>query len=297
MGKIYACSDIHGQYEKYMKLWDIVTDEDELYIIGDVIDRGPDGMRILLDVMERKNVTFLLGNHECMMYSALFWKGDFSSGDLDYSTIYDPTQWFDIWTRDNNGGVETYRDYRNNYEDRGEDIADFLRNCPVMTEINLGEKRFVLSHATPDMDRIGEKAGDRLLCSGGVDSLVWDNPFEILTKAASAALMEGRALEWEDRVSFPLMDMTSVPEYMKPPFEKWEAGVTYIVGHVIVQRYGCSKMIHFPMYEKKDDVEKKVDFFDIDGGLAAYRHRGGGGLLDSLSLILYSLSDDKAIYL
>ena len=38
--------------------------DDTLYILGDVIDRGPDGVKILQDMMARPNVVPILGNHE-----------------------------------------------------------------------------------------------------------------------------------------------------------------------------------------------------------------------------------------
>ena len=295
MGKIYACSDIHGQYEKYMKLWDIVTDDDELYIIGDVIDRGPDGMRILTDIMGRKNVTFIIGNHECMMYYALFSEDDASeSHDPE---AYDKKKWFEIWTRSNNGGTLTHADYTANYADRGDEIAGFLRQCPVAVDVAVGKKKYVLSHAMPDMERIGEVAGDRLFKSMEVDSIVWDSPFEILEGTAPIAVDEGRVMDAGDRFVFPLMDLQHVPAYLKPPIECWDENVTYIVGHVIVQRLSSPKMIRVPFYDNVAGDKKVVEFLDIDGGLAAYKHYGQGGLLDSLGLILYSLSDDKAIYL
>ena len=49
-----------------------LCDSDHLYILGDVIDRGPDSISILEDIMRRKNVTMLLGNHEHMMLDAIF---------------------------------------------------------------------------------------------------------------------------------------------------------------------------------------------------------------------------------
>ena len=45
----YAVSDLHGQdrtFEKGLKLIGF-SDSDMLYVIGDAIDRGPDGIRIL----------------------------------------------------------------------------------------------------------------------------------------------------------------------------------------------------------------------------------------------------------
>ena len=63
----YACSDIHGLKERYDHMMEYIKEEDTLYLLGDVIDRGKDGIAILLDVMKRKNVVMLLGNHEYMM--------------------------------------------------------------------------------------------------------------------------------------------------------------------------------------------------------------------------------------
>ena len=44
------------------------NDGDTLYFLGDAVDRGPDGVKILLDMMARKNVVPLLGNHEDTFY-------------------------------------------------------------------------------------------------------------------------------------------------------------------------------------------------------------------------------------
>ena len=73
MGKIYVTSDIHGQYQKYRKIFDALPlrEEDSLFVLGDVVDRGPEPMSILLDMMERPNVFPLLGNHEMMALTCL----------------------------------------------------------------------------------------------------------------------------------------------------------------------------------------------------------------------------------
>lgn len=53
---IYAVSDLHGCYDKYMKLLERLnmTSDDSLYILGDIVDRGSEGMKILLDLINRK---------------------------------------------------------------------------------------------------------------------------------------------------------------------------------------------------------------------------------------------------
>ena len=65
---IYATADLHGCYEQYLELLEMIRlrPEDHLYVLGDVIDRGNGGIFILLDMMERENVTLLAGNHEHM---------------------------------------------------------------------------------------------------------------------------------------------------------------------------------------------------------------------------------------
>ena len=64
----YCISDTHGDFDRYQEMLRLIdfSDEDTLYFLGDAIDRGPKGVDILLDVMNRKNVVFMLGNHEQM---------------------------------------------------------------------------------------------------------------------------------------------------------------------------------------------------------------------------------------
>ena len=61
----YICSDIHGQGELfYQMLSDInFSDSAELYIVGDLIDRGPDTIELLQYVVQhQKNIHLLMGN-------------------------------------------------------------------------------------------------------------------------------------------------------------------------------------------------------------------------------------------
>ena len=50
---IYVVSDIHGQYEKLVKLLEVINlnSTDELYILGDIIDRGPEIVKVVDLVM------------------------------------------------------------------------------------------------------------------------------------------------------------------------------------------------------------------------------------------------------
>ena len=74
----YVMSDIHGERELFHKMLQRIafSEDDTLYILGDVIDRGTDGIALLKEIKETPNMVMLLGNHEHMMlqYShPLFW--------------------------------------------------------------------------------------------------------------------------------------------------------------------------------------------------------------------------------
>ena len=47
--------------------------ENELYLLGDLIDRGPGSCKILLDIRKRDNIHTLFGNHEYMAAMCLSW--------------------------------------------------------------------------------------------------------------------------------------------------------------------------------------------------------------------------------
>ena len=70
---IYAMSDIHRQYEQFLTLLEQIgiRKEDTLYILGDVVDRGPEPMKILKYMMAHSNIIPIIGNHEVMALSSL----------------------------------------------------------------------------------------------------------------------------------------------------------------------------------------------------------------------------------
>lgn len=70
---VYVISDIHGCDEKYQELLQKIafSEEDELYVLGDVVDRGPEPMKVLQDMMLRPNVYPILGNHDYMALKVL----------------------------------------------------------------------------------------------------------------------------------------------------------------------------------------------------------------------------------
>ena len=70
---IYVIADIHGCYDVYISLLKKIkfSDEDELFVLGDVVDRGPEPIKVLQDMMMRPNVYPILGNHDYMALKVL----------------------------------------------------------------------------------------------------------------------------------------------------------------------------------------------------------------------------------
>ena len=60
----YVISDIHGEYDKFTTLLEKIDlkDMDTLYILGDVVDRGPNPVKTLLKLMEMPNVVLFHKN-------------------------------------------------------------------------------------------------------------------------------------------------------------------------------------------------------------------------------------------
>ena len=65
----YVLSDIHDNLRRFESIMAQINlqPDDTLYVLGDVIDRYPDGIKILRQIMQMPNAKMLIGNHEYMM--------------------------------------------------------------------------------------------------------------------------------------------------------------------------------------------------------------------------------------
>ena len=74
--RILVISDIHGMYDKFIQLLEIVqynSKTDMLILLGDYIDRGPEPIKVIQKIMELsiQGAIALKGNHEAMfLYAA-----------------------------------------------------------------------------------------------------------------------------------------------------------------------------------------------------------------------------------
>ena len=66
----YICTDLHGNYNVWHEIKKFLKKEDKLICLGDVIDRGPAGYSILVEMLGDPRVELIMGNHEDMMVAA-----------------------------------------------------------------------------------------------------------------------------------------------------------------------------------------------------------------------------------
>ena len=136
---IYCISDIHGELDKFERMLELIrfSDSDQLYIIGDVIDRGAMGVDILQMIMDAPNMTMLLGNHEQMCLDTLGPHNEYGARDL--------------WRQ--NGGMPTYREllYHRTPHQRNM-ILRFLAGLPDQLNVVVGGQKFLLVHGFPGED-------------------------------------------------------------------------------------------------------------------------------------------------
>lgn len=142
---IYVMSDIHGQKRRFDSVMKQINlqPEDTLYVLGDVIDRNPDGIKILRQIMAMSNAKMLLGNHELMMMNALYYPPPEDEEWPEY--YYERKQ--SLWYR--NGGEITHNYLKHIKKSVRQEIFEYLEKLPVNMEITVNGRQFILTHAAP----------------------------------------------------------------------------------------------------------------------------------------------------
>ena len=135
----YVISDIHGRMGAFHRMLRQIrfSAQDILYVLGDVVDRGPHGIRLLQELMVAPNIRMLLGNHELML--------------LDYYRAGAGQTEISRWNRNRNG--ETKEGFRRLSQREKEDLLLFLETRPDFVEITVGSQVYHLVHGWPGNNR------------------------------------------------------------------------------------------------------------------------------------------------
>ena len=142
---VYVMSDIHGnlkRFESVMKQIELQP-QDELYILGDVVDRFPHGIEILQRIMETPNVQMLLGNHEYMMLDVV--DGPYSLKEFAKRDSY--SHRLRVWYK--NGGKVTHEAFKKLTEREQIHIKTYLKGLHLNLNVVVNGVNYRLVHGAP----------------------------------------------------------------------------------------------------------------------------------------------------
>ena len=165
----YVTSDIHGSLDRFNHLLDILSlnENDTLFVLGDMIDRGKDSIPVLQTMMSSKQIIPFIGNHEHLMLCAL------KELEEIIRTQQKVTSWKHEyyarnWLHPGNGGKATYTQLQTLDECERNRILAYVKSAYVQKQVAVGDRHFLLCHGSG----FGlPTKGDIRYCTGDVEAL------------------------------------------------------------------------------------------------------------------------------
>ena len=166
----YVIADIHGEYDMFMDLLDKISlqDSDTLYVLGDILDRGPHPVKTLKTLMEMPNAICLVGNHELMALESLKFLMQEVTAENIKQLDSEMLDGFLVWV-EHNGGRTTIDEFRGLDRDEQKEVIEYLRDFLVYEELEVGGKDYLLVHAG-----LGGFYPEKEMEDYSLKELVWD---------------------------------------------------------------------------------------------------------------------------
>jgi serine/threonine protein phosphatase 1 len=169
---IYVTSDLHGRFDCLKKLLNKVnfSDNDWLYIIGDVTDRhGMGGVDILKWLLFQPNVQLILGNHEQLLMNNRWLFQEITRENLDeFNSSH--LKLLSAW-KENGGDVTINALKKDTAPETRMDILDYLDECPLIETVSVDGRNYVLAHGG-----LGEFSRDKKLSEYSPEEILWERP-------------------------------------------------------------------------------------------------------------------------
>ena len=151
---IYVTSDLHGlKLEKLKALLKKAgfTDNDWLFILGDVIDRQNDGgVEILQWLIEMPNAQLILGNHEAMLLSCGFIFEEITDESINKFNTRKMQLLSNYMLNGGDVTLTALRMLKNKTPEAVDDILEYLKEAPLYETVTAGGKDFLLVHSGLD---------------------------------------------------------------------------------------------------------------------------------------------------
>nr|WP_314783613.1 metallophosphoesterase family protein [Olsenella uli] len=161
----YAFSDVHGHRVPLERLLERVSPsaDDAVFMLGDMIDRGPDPVGVLRACRDLSGATVLMGNHE----------------DLMLTYFEDPDDPVNLMNWEMNGGATTSAGLAGLGEGERMELLDWVASLPTYAYALTEGRPFVMAHAgirsgglLPRAEWTEDKL-EALMASQSTEDLLW----------------------------------------------------------------------------------------------------------------------------
>ena len=276
--RTFVCSDLHGHKNLFDQLLAAIKfgagayENDEMHILGDIIDRGPDSIGLLKQIMRMRNTFVYLGNHELMML-------DNTQSRKMNDVIGNP----DIWLLETNGGMETRRAFLTLPQSEQDEIQEFLEQCWLQRIVEADGEKYWLSHsAILDTDDYPE--GDYRYMPGGEHEVPWEDAFHLVWSSPF------RSDEYEDPSKYKTDRYTHIIGHVPairitnsiPPLLNWGKPLTGSHFWDTILGMGWN-----------EESKTKYPIVDIDGGCAMISALIQAGQLERYPVGLFCMQLEK----
>ncbi len=140
----YLVADLHGCYDLFKRLLNTIqfTDDDVMYVLGDMVDYGEEPMELLCDLSMRYNVIPIVGDHDYRALRMLTELDKMLGGaSPDPEIIGEMTAWI------TEGGQKTMEGFKALDEDMKEGILEYLSDLSLYEEVTVKGQKYLLVHA------------------------------------------------------------------------------------------------------------------------------------------------------
>lgn len=165
----YVVGDIHGEYDKFLEILEKIdlSYADTLYVLGDVLDRGPHPIKTILKLMEMPNAICIVGNHELMaMEGFRFLNQEITTESvesIDVQVLGNLLDW------QSNGNEPTIAEFHRLDPEMRLEVLDYIREFSLYEELTVNGQKYLLVHAG-----LGGYSPGKYIEEYSMKDLTWD---------------------------------------------------------------------------------------------------------------------------
>lgn len=159
----YLISDIHGDFSRFQKMLEKIhfnSQNDVLYILGDVLDRGRENLALFEFVNNCESMHLIKGNHE--LFAQMYLEGKLKK-----------EKWI-AW-----GGEYTVEEVDALGDKDKARLYEQLQALNLYIEIQVENEKWILTHSGLDADCIVEKEG-KVIATESIEAAAKINEFKLM---------------------------------------------------------------------------------------------------------------------